>query len=364
MYHSNSSPSDDDNDNPASTASCVSDGPCIRYHVACGTENEENCKRLRAKASSGTLSALREIDERKIVDESRHQGDMRSIARDKDVEYEIYCKLSRQAGDAEPVTSMAPEKENWVRYGMNINERAKLASLGDPRLGRREVPQKELDQYDMDRYQVLQEAARRLEHNTQKLSNAEYIRRIQVRQKEDGDDYAFEPTPTGLTRDEEIRAMDSLRTVDATNYSSAMRFSKQAASNWPKDSRNAVAEYRARQNSRAEILQVQHRRLCEADAEKSKEALLKEPSLSTTTLAGASYDKTSLVFDDWRSPTSNRYIPAPDLPCSPLRQSCPSESCLRRFGRLLFGGRRHTASRNSLNQDAKLDQGSGGEKGT
>jgi hypothetical protein len=279
-------------------------------------------------------------------------------------EYSIYCELSRRAGDLEPVTSMAPEEENWVKSKMEINERAKLASLGDPWLCSWEASQMELDQYDMDRYQVMKEAARRLEHDTQTLSNADYVLLVQERQREGGDDYAFEPTPTGMTRDEERRAMDNLRTVDATNYSSAMRFSKQAASNWPKDSRNAVAAYRARQNSRAEILQVQHRRLCEADAEKSNETLVQRPPSRTTTTAGDSYDKTSLIFDDWRSPTSNRYIPAPDLPCCPLRQSCPSESRLRRFGRLLFGGRRHTASWNRLNQDANSDQGSVAEKGT
>jgi hypothetical protein len=341
MYHPNSSPSIDDNDDPSSTAPS---SPRLRYHVACGTENEENRKRLRAKASSGTLIALRDIDERKIVDESRATGDMWSLARDKDVEYDIYCKLSRQAGDVEPVTSIAPEEENWVRYGMDINERAKLASLGDPRLGRREVPQKELDQYDMDRYQVLQVAARRLKHDTQTLSNADYIRRIQERQKEDGDDYAFEPTPTGLTRDEEMRAMNSLLLVDATNYSSAMTFSKQAASNWPKESHDAVAGYRARQDIRAEILQAQHRRLCESDAKKSNETLVQGPSSPIATRAGALHDRNSFVFDNWKSPTSRRYIPASDLPCSPLPQSCPSKSPLQQLRRLLFGGRRNIAS--------------------
>jgi len=347
MYHPNSLPSNDDNDDSLSTASS---SPRIRYHVACGTENEDNRKRLRAKASSRTLTTLRNIEKRKIVDESRHEGDMRSIARDVEVEYEIYCRLSRQAGDVEPVTSMAPEEENWVRYGMDINERAKLASLGDPRLCRWEATQKELDQYDMDRYQVLQAAARRLEHNTQTLSNAEYIRRIQERQKEDGDDYAFEPTPTGMTRDEERRAMNSLLKVDATNYSSAITFSKQAASTWLEESHKAVAEYQAQQNSRVEILQAQHRRLCEFDAKKSNETLAQGPSLPKPTPAEALFDKKSLISNDWEIPPKDRYIPAPNLSCSPSRQSPRHHSCLQQFGRLLFGSRHRQAFQTGLSR--------------
>jgi hypothetical protein len=365
-YDSDCYPSDDDDDDPPSNASLHSDSSRIRYHVACGTENEENRKRLRAKASLATLTALKDIDERKIVDESRATGDMRSLARDKDVEYEIYCKLSRQAGDVEPVTSMAPEEENWVKYGMDINERAKLASLGDPRLCRWEATQKELDQYDVDRYRVLMGAARRLDHDTETLSDMKYICLVQERQGEDGDDYAFEPTPTGLTRDEEIRAMNSLLKVDATNYSSAMTFSKQAASNWPGNSHKAVAKYRARQNIRAEILQMQHQRLCEADAKKSKETLAGTPSLPATIPARDLDITKSFNPNDWESQTAEPYIPDPDPFCPPSDYFSPNPSRhqrLQRLGRLLFRGRRHKASPNGLSRVANLDRGSVSEKG-
>jgi hypothetical protein len=320
------------------------------------------------------LTALRDIDERKTVDESRAMYDMWSIARDKDVKYEIYCKLSRQAGDVEPVTSMAPEEENWVRYGMDINERARLASLGDPRLCWEETTKRKLDQYDMDRCQVMEEAARRLEHDTQTLSNADYIRLIQERQKEDGDDYAFEPTPTGMTRDEEKGAMDSLSRVDATNYSSAMVFSKDAASNWQRDSHEAVARYRARQNGRAEILQAQHRRLCEADAKKIKEAPVKELSfpvrelsLPATMPAGYLDTTNSLNPDDWEGQTTEPYVPDPNPSWPPSEYSSPSPSRLQRlrqFGQLLFGARPHQDSSNGQSRDGRLDRRAVGEKGT